>query len=341
MSSENVEVFLASVPENEIIPDKTFAQRTVPVPSASNLKEGQLLVETLYVSLDPILRKWLTAPNPAMNMKIGDRMLSPTLARVLASRFSTYEVGDLVNSWTGWVNYAIVDADQVQKAPLPEGAKVSDALGLLGLTGLSAYVGMLRIGRPKKGETVVVSAAAGAVGNVAAQIAKIQGARVVGIAGGAEKCRFLVEELGFDAAVDYKAADFEEKFAEAVGAGIDVYFDNVGGKILQMALDKANKLSRIVICGAVSIYNKTDTYSGIKDAYRLALLSITVQGFNAFDYLSEFPNARGDILKWTQEGQLQRAETVVRGGLEKAPAALADLLKGKNVGKMVLEVKAP
>lgn len=226
MSSNNLEIFVASQPEREIVPDETFGQRIVPTPAPSDLQEGQLLVETLYVSLDPVLRKWLNEPSEHIPLKVGDRMPSPTLARVVASRSPDYQAGDLVTTWAGWVNYAIVEAAKVQKAAVPEGAKASDALGLLGLTGLTAYVGMLRIGRPKKGETVVVSTAAGAVGTVAAQIAKFQGARVVGIAGGPDKCRFLLEELGLDAALDYKAPGFEEAFAKAVETGIDVYFDN-------------------------------------------------------------------------------------------------------------------
>ncbi|EXJ87025.1 hypothetical protein A1O3_03982 [Capronia epimyces CBS 606.96] len=340
MSSENVEIFWASRPEKEIVPDKTFARRVIPTPSSSDLQDGQLLVETLYVSLDPVMRRWLSEPSPPLDLHIGGRMLSPTLSRVIASRSPDYQAGDLVTSWVGWVNYAIVDADKVDKAPVPEGAKVSDALGQLGLTGLSAYFGMLRIGRPKKGETVLVSTAAGAVGNVAAQIAKIYGAKVVGIAGGKDKCRFLLEDLGLDAALDYKAPDFEARFAEAVDTGIDVYFDNVGGKILQMAIDKANRFSRIVICGAVSTYNQADSNGSIDDTLKLALKSITMQGFSVLDYISEADIARADLIKWAQEGRLRRVETVVRGGLELAPTALADMVAGKNMGKMLLEVKA-
>ncbi|KAJ4627247.1 putative secondary metabolism biosynthetic enzyme [Exophiala dermatitidis] len=242
------------------VPGQTFKQKTVPTPSASDLQAGPLLVETLYISLDPVLRKWLSVPNNFLGIKVGHRMLSLTIARI------------------GWVNYAVVEARTVKKVHVPEGAKVSDALGLFGHTGLSAYVDMLRIGRPKSGETVLVSAAAGAVGSVAAQIAKIQGARVVGIAGGEDKCGLLQEELGLDVTVDYKAPEFEQDFAQALDErGTAVYFDNA---------------------------------------------------------------ARAGLLKWLHEGRLRRAETVLHGGLELAPTALADLLAGKNVGKMILEIKA-
>ncbi|KAL2413625.1 NADPH-dependent curcumin reductase [Exophiala dermatitidis] len=310
-SRSNLEIIFASPPENVIIPDQTFKQRIVSTPSASDLQAGQLLVETLYVSLDRVLRKWLSVPNNFLGFKVGHGKLNPTIARVVASKSPEHQPGDPVSGWVGWVNHAVVMARTIDKVDVPEGAKVSDALGLFGHTGLSAYAGLLRIGRPKSGEPVLVSAAAGAVGSVAVQIAKIQGARVVGIARGKGKCRFLREALGLDVALDYKASEFEPEFAQALGeTGLDVSFDNVGGKVLQMAFERANSHRHL--------RNK----------------------FSVFDYTSEAAAARADLLKWLHEGRLRRAETVLHGGLELAPTALVELLAGKNVGKMVLEVKA-
>lgn len=233
----NIQITLTSRPHGVLDPSKTFAPKTVPIPSEADLQPGQILVETLYLSLDPVARKWLEEDNYFNHIALGDPMLGIGLDRVIASRSSKAQPGDLLTAWSGWVSYAVINEDKViDLVKTPEGAKLTDALGVLGPTGLTAYLGLLRTGKaPQKGETVVVSAAAGATGSVAAQLAKIQGARVVGIAGGEDKGRWL-KELGLDAVVDYKRDDFEQRFKEAVPNGIDLYYDN-GGLCLRCADD--------------------------------------------------------------------------------------------------------
>ncbi|KAF7559265.1 hypothetical protein G7046_g4902 [Stylonectria norvegica] len=262
MASSNLQIVLASRPKGELIPSEVFTTKTIPSASAADLTDGQILVETLYLSLDPVMRKWLDPASYLFDIQLGDAMPGPVLARVLASRSPTASPGDLVTAWSGWVTTAVVDADKFEVYVAPPGAKATDALGFLGFTGLTAYHGMLTVAKPTAGETVVVSAAAGATGSVAAQLAKIKGARVVGIAGSKEKVEWL-KKLGVDEVVDYKEDGFEDKFVEAVKGGIDVYFDNVGGRILELAMDNMKDFGRILICGDVSGYN-TDKPRGIK-----------------------------------------------------------------------------
>jgi NADPH-dependent curcumin reductase CurA len=229
---QSLSVHLAERPKELIIPGKTFTQRTSLAPTASDLQPGQLLVETLYLSLDPAMRGWLNdVPSYIPPVKIGEVMRGGTICRVLASTSEAFKEGDLVTTFSaGWTEVAIIPEKAANPVKLPPNAKVPDAMAALGMTGLTAYFGLSEIGQPKKGETVVVSGAAGATGSVAGQMAKIQGARVIGIAGGEDKVKFLSEELGFDVALNYRAADFKEKFNEATKDGIDVFWDN--GEIL-------------------------------------------------------------------------------------------------------------
>ncbi|KUI61544.1 Putative NADP-dependent oxidoreductase YfmJ [Cytospora mali] len=344
MSSQSLSIVLAERPKGAIQPGKTFKQKTDPAPQPSDLKEGEILIETLYLSLDPAMRGWLDDVRSYVPpVQIGEVMRGSTISRVLASRSPRASTGDLVIASTGWREVAIAgprDFETAADVPLPKNGKVTDLQGVLGMTGLTAYFGMSKIGSPKPGETVVVSGAAGATGSVAAQMAKIAGARVVGLAGSDEKCAWLERELGFDVCLNYKDPEFVRKFKEATPKYIDVYFDNVGGEILDLALSRANKKARFVMCGAISQYNSTDP-RGPRQISKVITQRIRMEGFIVFDYANEYPAARKQLGQWLAEGKLKRQETVVRGGLKVAEQALVDLFRGGNTGKLLVEVKSP
>ncbi|RDA89217.1 hypothetical protein CP532_0556 [Ophiocordyceps camponoti-leonardi (nom. inval.)] len=331
MPQENVSYILAERPEGDIIPGKTLQRKVTPMPREEDLKDGQILVETLYLSLDPAMRIYMN----------GSVMRGTTACRVLASKSSEASKGDLVSGQTGWTSYAILDKDKFVPASQFHGlGRPQSMLSVVGMTGMTAWVGMNKIADPKPGELVVVSAAAGATGSIAGQIAKIKGARVIGIAGGEEKCRWLTEELGFDVALDYKAKDFKQRFLDATKDKIDVYFDNVGGETLEMCLDQANTHARFVECGLISQYNQVDP-RGPRNMFRIVGLRIRMQGFIVIDHLDDYPRARKEMAQWVEKGSLKYAETVTPGGLEAAEGALINLFKGSNKGKMLVELKKP
>jgi NADPH-dependent curcumin reductase CurA len=267
-----------------------------------------------------------------------------------------YKAGDWVVAYSGWQEYALVGAKEAEKVTVPAGGRPTDAMSVLGMTGLTAYFGMLEVGQPKAGDTVVVSGAAGATGMVAGQIARIKGAkRVVGLAGSKEKCEFLVKELGFDAAVNYKDADWKKQLKEATPEYIDVFFDNTGGEILDACLARAARDSRFVICGAISQYNSAKPQGPasfmtvivslvVGSCFRGVLANcwqsqrITIKGFIVFDYAKKYPAALKELASWLSQGKLKRKEHIVPGGLEAAPKALIDLYAGVNTGKMMVEV---
>ncbi|KAK3346824.1 hypothetical protein B0T25DRAFT_484934 [Lasiosphaeria hispida] len=344
MSRQSVQMELAERPETNIIPGQTFRLVSVPVPTEADLQDGQLLVESLYISLDPAMRGWLVdRPSYLPPVQIGEVMRAGAIARVLASKSSVAAPGDIVSALVGFAEVRILheSAGTVQKAfPLPPNGKVTDLLGVLGLTGMTAYFGMTKIGEPNKGETVVVTAAAGATGSVAAQIAKIKGARVIGTAGTDEKVRWLREEMGLDVALNYKDPDFQKKFKEATPDLIDVFFDNVGGEQLDMALARANKFSRFVICGGISQYNTAEP-QGPKNFLNVITQRIKVQGFIVLDYATEFGAALQQLSQWLAEGKIRRKETIVKGGLKAAEGAMISLFEGHNTGKLMIEVKNP
>lgn len=259
-ASQSLQITLAHRPTSGIVPNHTFAPVTVPIPSASSLAPNQLLLETLYLSLDPAMRGWIEDKRSYLPpVKIGAVMRAYGLARVLASTSSRAQPGDLVAGTFGMAEHVAVPEALVEEVnPGIPGGKVTDALGVLGMTGLTAYFGMTKIGEPKAGETVVVTAAAGATGSVAAQIAKISGARVVGIAGSEEKVKWLVEEVGVDVGLNYNDPEFRKKFEEATPRFVDVFWDNVGGEQLEMGLARANKFARFVMCGGISQYNEKE-----------------------------------------------------------------------------------
>ncbi|KAI1505173.1 hypothetical protein F5X99DRAFT_369851 [Biscogniauxia marginata] len=341
MGRENHTFVLAERPKTDIIPGQTFRLETAPAPTADQLKDGEILVEALYLSLDPAMRGWLNdARSYVPPVAIGERMRGAAITRVLASKSPKVKEGDLVNASCGWTEVAIVNEKQFEVIKLPEGAKVTDALGVLGMTGLTAYFGLSKIGNPKAGDTVVVSGAAGATGSVAGQICKLKGARVVGIAGSDDKCAWLTSELGFDAALNYKSPTFKQDLAKATPDYIDLYWDNVGGEILEAALGRAATRARFVMCGSISGYNAPGKQGrGIPNLFMVTAQRIRMEGFIVFDYAAEYDGAREELARWLAEGKLRRKETIVRGGLEVADTAIKHLFEGKNTGKLLVEVK--
>jgi NADPH-dependent curcumin reductase CurA len=261
------------------------------------------------------------------------------VSRVVASKSPKVKAGDVIPTQSGWVEYAVLPDKAIEPASsYPAVSHPADYLSAIGGTALTAYFGMLRIGEPKAGDTVVVSGAAGATGSVAGQIAKLKGARVVGIAGSDDKCRWLTEELGFDVAVNYKSPDFKAQFKAATPNYIDVYFDNVGGDILDAALARAKEHARFVICGGISQYNSA-TPQGPKNFSSVITMRIRMQGFIVLDYVREFAAARKELAAWVAEGKIKNKHTIIRGGLEAAEGALVGLYKGINTGKLLVEIK--
>ncbi|KAL2134345.1 hypothetical protein VTI74DRAFT_400 [Chaetomium olivicolor] len=343
MSRQSLQLELAERPKGAIIPGRTFRQRRVPAPTEADLQDGQLLLEGLYVSFDPAMRGWLDDRRSYVPpVQIGEVMRALAVCRVLASRSKKARAGDIVTATLGIREVGIVPEAQVEPASaLPAGGKVTDLLGVFGLTGLTAYFGMIKIGQPKAGETVVVSAAAGATGSVAAQIAKIAGARVIGTAGSDEKCRWLTEELGLDVALNYKNPDFRAKFKAATPKYVDVFFDNVGGEQLDMAMGRANPFARFVMCGAISQYNAESKSGPTRNFSNVITQRIKMQGFIVFDYANEYGAARKQLAQWLAEGKLKRKETIIKGGVAASEEAFKQLFQGGNIGKLMVEVKNP
>jgi NADPH-dependent curcumin reductase CurA len=299
---------------------------------------GELLVEISHISLDPAMRGWMNAGASYIDpVEIGDVMRAGAVGRVVVCEHPGFEVGDYVYSAFGVQEYALSDGNGVVKVD-PSLAPLPCYLGTLGMTGMTAYFGLFDTAKLKEGDTVVVSGAAGAVGSAAGQMAKIKGAHVIGIAGGEEKCSWLVDELGFDAAIDYKAQDVRRALREAVPKGVDVYFDNVGGEILDAVLTRLARGARIVICGAVSQYNTTEAVRGPSNYLSLLVARASMTGMVVFDYAARFGQAAAEIAGWMQEGRLISREHVIDGGVEAFPETLLKLFTGENVGKLVLRV---
>lgn len=298
---------------------------------------GEVLVATEFISLDPAMRGWMNdAKSYIAPVAIGDVMRAGGVGRVLESRDPAFAPGQAVRGSLGVQTHAIVPAKALiavddSIAPLPR------YLGTLGMPGMTAYFGMLDIGRPVEGDTVVVSAAAGAVGSVVGQIARIKGCRTVGIAGGPEKCRYVVDELGFDAAIDYKQGDVARELRRHCPDGIDVYFDNVGGEILDAALRLLALHARIVICGAISQYNRTTPVTGPANYLSLLVNRASMQGMIVFDYADRYPEAAVQLAEWVTEGKIESREHIVVG-FDRFPETLLMLFSGENFGKLVLQV---
>ena len=348
MSRSNTSVVLAERPEAGIVPGQTFRVETSPAPAAADLKDGDLLCESLYLSLDPAMRGWINdKPSYLPPVQIGAVMRGVSVARVLASKSSKAVEGDIVVAFTGWTEVAIVNERWVENpfaampAELRSRLQPTDLVNTLGMTGLTAYWGIMKVAEGiKPTDTVVVSGAAGATGSVVGQLAKILGAkRVIGIAGSDSKTKWLVDELGFDEALNYKDADFAAQFRAATKDMIDVYWDNVGGEILDLALGRANAHARFVMCGGISQYNAASV-QGPKNILQVVVQRIKMQGFIVLDYAAENAKAVGDLATWTAEGKLKSKVHIVKGGLAVAEKSLVDLFNGINTGKLLVEVKA-
>ena len=316
-----------------------FRLETAPVPKPG---AGQVLLRTLYLSLDPYMRGRMSdGPSYAPPLAIGDLMVGGTVSRVEASRHSGFKVGGRVLGYTGWQDYALSDGTGLTSL-YPEDPHPSRALGVLGMPGFTAYMGLLDIGHPVAGETVVVAAASGAVGSVVGQIAKLKGCHVVGIAGGVDKCDYVIDKLGFDGCVDHRAGDLPAHLAAACPSGIDVYFESVGGAVFDAVLPLLNTKARIPVCGLIADYNATELPPGPD---RLGMLvgtllrkRIRMQGFIIFDdYGPRWNEFAGEMGQWVQDDKVKVREDIVFG-LENAPEAFIGLLAGKNFGKLVIQL---
>jgi NADPH-dependent curcumin reductase CurA len=337
VTEHNLQVRLASRPVGRPSPDNFELVRT-PIPSPG---EGQLLLKIRYLSLDPYMRGRMSAAKSyAAPVEIGQVMEGGTVAEVIESRHPEYRAGDIVLSHSGWQSYALSDGTGLRKLD-PEAAPVTTALGVLGMPGFTAYAGLLTIGQPKPGETVVVAAASGPVGATVGQIARIQGARAIGIAGGPEKCALARDEFGFDVALDHRSPTFAEELRAACPDGLDIYFENVGGKVWDAVFPLLNTFARIPVCGLVAQYNSTGPFEGPD---RLPILmrdvltkSLTIRGFIQREFQSQRPAFYRDMTPWIAEGRVKYKEDIIQG-LENAPEAFIGLLEGKNFGKLIVQV---
>jgi NADPH-dependent curcumin reductase len=331
MSPTNHQVRLAARPSG--LPrasDWEFTSEEVPEPGP-----GQFVVAVSHVSIDPAMRGWMNAgASYIAPVEIGAVMRAGGIGRVTASEHPGFAAGDDVYGAFGVQEYAVSDGRDVIKLDTTL-AEPTTYLGALGMTGLTAYFALLDVGRVKPGDTVVVSGAAGAVGSVAGQIAKIKGCRVIGIAGGPEKCRTVVEEFGFDAAIDYRGGDLRRALRDHAPGGVDVYFDNVGGDILDTVLTCIARGARIIICGAVSQYNEA-RFQGPANYTMLLVARASMTGMLVFDYADRYPEALAELAGWYRAGQLVSREHIVRGGVRDFPDALLMLFDGANTGKMIL-----
>ncbi len=344
MSTEmilNQRFVLASRPKGAPTPEN-FRLERVALPE---LQDGEVQLRTLYMSLDPYMRGRMSdAPSYAAPVEIDEVMTAGAVSEVMASRNPKFNEGDLVVGATGWQTHCISDGSDL--VPLPAGIpSPSMAIGVLGMPGMTAYMGLMHIGQPQAGETLVVAAASGAVGSVVGQVAKLKGLKVVGIAGGPDKCRYVVDELGFDACIDHKSETFAEDLAVACDQGIDIYFENVGGHVFDAVMPLLNARARIPVCGLIAQYNDTELPEGPEGPDRFTLLPrllltkrVRMQGFIVFDDFgdrhAEFYSA---MVPWVRDGRIRFREHVVEG-LENAPEAFIGLLQGHNFGKLVVKV---
>ncbi len=307
------------------------------------LEDGQVLVRNLAFSFDPTQRGWMSMDTYIPAIPLGQVMRAGAIGQVVESRRSDFAKGDLVQGMFGWEDYTVSDGGGLMGLrKLAPGTDPLLALSLLGITGLTAYFGTLSIGQPRAGDTFVVSGAAGATGSVAGMIAKIKGCRVVGIAGGAEKCNWLTREAGFDAAIDYKNENVREALARHCPKGIDVYFDNVGGEILDLVLARLADGARVILCGAISRYSDPSGVfgPGPKNYFNLIFHGARMEGFLVFKFAKQFPEATAELSKWHAEGKILNKLDLQRG-LENAPKTLARLFTGANFGKQLLKLADP
>ncbi len=320
----------------EMFTDSCFEVVESPVPEPG---DGEALVKIEYLSLDPAMRGWARDERSYLPpIELGDVMRSGGAGRIVASNNPSLPVGAAVMGMLGWQEHALIGGNTgTMASALPDGVDLVDSLSLFGSTGVTAYFGLIDIGQPKAGETIVVSGAAGGVGSIAGQIGKILGCRVVGIAGTKEKCRVVVDELGFDECIDYRAGNVAGALRDACPNGIDVYFDNVGGDILDAALDNMNDFGRIVACGMISRYNDAEPGPGPRNITNIVTRRLRMQGFIVIDFLPRFGEAAMQLAVWAAEGKLQNRVQVVDGFLN-APEAVNMLFTGANTGKLVVKL---
>jgi hypothetical protein len=328
---DNTQIVLRTIPEGKL-EESHFETRRAPLPQPG---AGEVLVRNRLISQDAANRAWMRGATYRQAIKAGDVMHAYTIGEVVESRDPALATGDLVIGEGGWQEYYAAPARKVHKLPRIE--PMTHLLSLLGVAGKTAYHGLVNVGRPVAGETVVVSAAAGSVGVFVGQIAKALGCRAVGIAGGADKCRWLVEELGFDAAVDYKAGHLREVLAQACPKGVDVYFDNTGGPILETVLFQMNNRGRIVCCGAVSQYDEKEMQSPRGLPGLVVVRRLRMEGFIVTDFPAQDAQADRDLLRWAAEGKVKVVEDII-DGLENAPRGLIGLLAGENRGKRIIRL---
>src|SRR5262245_30103680 len=337
MITKNRQILLASRPTGEPTLDNfRMIENEIPQPG-----KGQMLLRSIYLSLDPYMRGRMNAAKSyAAPVEIGQVMEGRAVAEVTESNLPGYQAGDIVFAAMGWQEFVLSDGQGVRKID-PTLRPLSYALGVLGMPGMTAYTGLLNIGQPKPGETVVVAAASGAVGSVVGQIARIKGCRVIGIAGGPEKCRFVKDELSFDECLDHEAPDLAGRLAALCPQGIDIYFENVGGAVFDAVLPLLNNFARIPVCGLISHYNATELPPG-PDRVPLVMQQIlvkrlTFRGFIVWDFASQMPQFLAEMSAWLREGRIKYKEDVT-DGLDNAPRELIGLLRGKNFGKKIIRV---
>ena len=330
-------IVLASRPIGEPTLDN-FRLEELPIPQP---RAGQMLLRTLWLSLDPYMRGRMSdAPSYAKPVGLGDVMEGGTVSEVVNSNVPRFAKGDIVVGRTGWQTHTLSDGSSLQKVE-PTRAPIQTALGVLGMPGMTAYMGLLEIGKPATGETVVVAAASGAVGSVVGQIARIKGAKAVGIAGGPDKCSYVTEELGFNSCIDHRAPDFADRLAKACPKGIDVYFENVGGAVFEAVFPLLNPFARIPVCGLISMYNATSLSPGpvlLPHLMRAILTKrLTIRGFIVSDFIGRYGDFMHDVSTWVDDGRIKYREDVVEG-LKNAPRALIGLLRSENFGKLLVRV---
>jgi len=327
-------------------------KRPVGVPSTADFQAGEapigtpgpgeVLVKNLYLSIDPAIRGWMSdARSYLPPIEIGAPIRSGTLSQIIESNADDCAVGEIVQALAAWESYSVVPARQLHGRVRPiEGIPLQSMLSVLGGNGLTAYFGLLEVGQPQPGETVLVSAAAGGVGSIVGQIARIKGMRAVGLTGTDEKCAWLTDELGYDAAVNYKTADLRAALDEACPEGIDVFFDSVGGEILNTALTRLNRRGRVVLCGAISQINATELPPGPSNYLQLLAKSARMEGFTTLDFARRYDLARADLAQWIRDGELHYRDEIVEG-IERAPEHLLRLFNGNHRGKLMVKLADP
>lgn len=303
---------------------------------------GEVLLKNLYFSIDPAIRGWMSdAKSYLPPIQIGEPIRSGTLAQIVESNAQGWPVGQIVQTLATWESYSVVPAQQLHgKVKAVEGIPLASMLSVLGGTGLTAYFGLLEVGQPKEGETVLVSAAAGGVGSIVGQIARIKGCRAVGLTGSDDKCAWLTDELEYDAAVNYRTSDLRAALKEACPKGVDVFFDNVGGEILNTVLTRLNRRGRVVLCGAISQINAPELPPGPSNYLQLLAKSARMEGFTTLDFARRYDEARADLARWIREGRLQYRDEIVEG-IDQAPSHLLRLFSGEHRGKLMVKLADP